>query len=149
MAIQTFAMPSSIAKLDKLVKILESPMTRHEIQLAAHLGKRTANTYIAKLIADKRVYVQSWKREQDGMKTHLRPVYAAGNLPDKKKPAALTQKQINRRKYERIKSDPEVYAAFLARERHRMSMMTFKPKPDAFAASWLFDRNQYPAEEAA
>lgn len=141
MPTQSFKFKSSLDKLDRLVGALSTPMTRHEIQLAMHMGKRTVNTYIAKLMEEgnKRVYIKDWKREQEGQKTHLRPVYAAGKKRDKKKPAPLTNAEINRRQYARIKANPEKYAIHLMKERHRMSMRNFKPRPD-IAAAWLFGK---------
>lgn len=71
---------------------------------------------------------------------HLRPVYAAGNKRDKEKPAPLTNAEINRRQYSRIKANPEEYAIHLMKERHRMSVRNFVPRPD-IASAWVPKRN--------
>jgi hypothetical protein len=44
--------------------------------------------------APKRVYIHSWTQDEEGCRSYLRAVYAAGSKKDAEKPARLTNAQL-------------------------------------------------------
>lgn len=77
----------------KILKIIieYGPMTRHEV--CEHLGvnRMHVSAIITRMtkdtpIAGKRLYIQSYVYDSEGQKRYPRAVYAAGSLPDAKRP---------------------------------------------------------------
>lgn len=71
------------------------PMTRAELEL--ELGPQASgglqNLHRSK---KKRVFICTWRRESEGVRDYLRPVYALGSAPDAAKPPAYTTTESNR-----------------------------------------------------
>lgn len=130
--------PAQIKVKRLLEKLEEQPMTPPEIAQFLCLSQPTTKTYIKLLHERGQIYIRHWTRNNVGdLAVRARPVWATGNKKDAAKPPRLTRKQLNRRRYDKIKCDPAAYTAMLAKAGQRYRSKTFKPRPDV-AAAWVF-----------
>lgn len=118
-----FTRKAGVARLEKLLALLATPMTALELAEAMSADKRTINACIRELRSGDvlRVYVFDWRQNCPGSPS---PIYAAGPGPDKRKPRALT----NHQKYKRyIAKNPE--AAVRSMQRKRVVSMKLARDP--------------------
>jgi len=89
----------SLRIVDALERI--GPMTARQIdkEIGRPVGTTSKNLRLlmAPTVlprAPKRVYIHSWTQDEEGCRSYLRAVYAAGSKKDAEKPARLTNAQI-------------------------------------------------------
>lgn len=77
------------------------PMTASDMQQHLGLERPMGGSVMARLTQKtktmpKRAHICDWRREQDGQRSILRAVYAFGDKPNKRKPAAKSHTESTR-----------------------------------------------------
>jgi len=93
-----FRYSTSLRRLDRLLELLQVPMTRHELADAMGLSVRAVQAYLTMLLAeqDRRIHIGDWRRASPGSPA---PIYVAGPGKDKRKPRAFTASERSRKRY--------------------------------------------------
>lgn len=80
------------------------PMSRSEMSKHMNLPRQDCAAIFTRLsrpslrpVGPKRIYIQSWRFDEEGERRYPRAVYAIGDLPDAPKPAVSTK--ANSRRY--------------------------------------------------
>lgn len=99
----TFRYATSAARIERILELLQTPMTQPQLAAAAGMSERTAKCYVAHLLNERprRIRVYDWQPNSPGSPTM---VLIAGRGPNKPKPKPMTalERSLKRRK------DPEV-----------------------------------------
>ncbi len=116
----------------RIVALLTTaPATTTTIATTLHMHVNHAKDYVKLMRQAGLIHIGAWHRPATGRAVAL---YAAGNKPDKPKPKALNQQQIQKRYRKRMLDErPEEYEQRLARRR----TARIKVQPDP-AAAWLY-----------
>lgn len=90
------------SKRDAIVAAMPGSIT--QLRKASGASQPVVDKWVKRLRAEPadsavKVYLKRWRRTNG----QLAAVYDLGNLPDAKKPAAMTQSQYNKRRYKRVK----------------------------------------------
>lgn len=119
-------MKNSISR-QKIVDILTElgPMTMREIadQLKTDLDR--IRSFIGSTRQKKPgvIYIQSYRRDEDGGRLYPRAVWAAGNRPDAKKPPKLGHPEYNRRaRKKRKKAVASIFHLHLKYEKNQAKL---------------------------
>lgn len=113
-----------------LAVLADGPATSATIAERVHIHRAHAVNYVLLLRKQKVLHIGKWHRPETGPVVAM---YAIGSGPDKPKPKALTQKQIQRRYRIRLKQDaPDKYVGELLKSRARR----LRPQRD-IAAAWI------------
>jgi len=127
MAKMQFNTPQSQAKLQKVLQILQTPMSRNGLEKELYACKDTCNMYLKHLKGQGLIYVQRWEVDDYG---HRLAVYAAGNFPDKPRPKAIPIKELNRRQWKKIERNPKLKAQYAEVRNRNQRLKNIKPFAD-------------------
>ena len=98
-----FNKPASLARIERIIKLLETPMTKAELAAAAAISERGITSYVHHLLTERprRIHIHDWRPNSPGSPTM---VLIAGNGTNKRRPPRMTpsERSLKRRK------DPEV-----------------------------------------
>lgn len=131
----TFTKPAALAKIERILTLLEQPMTAHALSLAVPISKRWAHEYLRHLHAEGRIYIKAWARDiAERERMYPREVWVAGAGVDAPRPPALTLMERKKRAWDRIKADEDRHERILARR--RVMKVLKRPRPDP-AAAWI------------
>lgn len=112
----------SLRVLDALEQV--GPMTSSDMQAYLGLERPMGGSVMARLTKatprqPKRAYVYDWRRDQDGQRSILRAVYAAGNKPCKKKPKAKSHADSAREYMQRCQRKAQCVEPGISQKRAR------------------------------
>lgn len=81
------------------------PMTLRELAHDIGISADLLRCYVGSLRQRRPgvIYIDSYRRDEDGGRLYPRALYALGNKPDAKRPKKLTQSEYNRRAREKAK----------------------------------------------
>lgn len=103
-----YSFSSTAAKL-KINKILAAvshrSLSRKQLSEIAHLSDVHIKNYINYLIATNKIYISTWKLEQQGKQIRFWPYYHAGCKKSKPKPEKLSSSERSKRYREKLKKD--------------------------------------------
>lgn len=142
-----FNKPASLAKINRILLLLQQPMTAHALALAVPMSKRWVHEYLRHLHDCKRIHIKDWARdiaERKGM--YPRELWLAGEGVDAPRPPALTLEERTKRAWKRLKDDEEKHATVLAKRRVMRRIARLKPDP---ASAWIRPINDSSMQEAA
>lgn len=112
-----------------LDQLKAGPKTRDELQVALRIRKPTAGRYLVFLMAaPRRVYIADWKTTAG----NLAPVYALGDLPDKKRPPRPPKQKRDQIRWKRIKADPVKRALVATQHRLAAARRRLKANPNTW-----------------
>lgn len=129
----SFRSPEALAMLDVIEAQLSVPMGISDVMDMTGMSYTTAKDFLHKLIADGRIKQDGYMTVRTGTKIARKKIYVSCN------PSPTQYAPISA-------NDPESMMEVMIRAQHDKFMSGFVPKPD-WSFAWLFDRNQYPAEQ--
>lgn len=107
----------------------DGPAAAAEIARRLGMLPRTVSVYVRRLRDAGAIHVAGWKGAQ-------RPVYAAGEGVDKRRPAPRTVAQWNKRAHRAIKADPVKALDKTMRDRtYKARTRTKRPPPQSWLSS--------------
>lgn len=123
----TFKNAASLARMARVLNLLEAPHTRSELAAATGIGINAMDRYLSALIdvRPKKIHICDWRSNSHGCPS---PVYLVGDKPNKRRPRAMTSAERQRRCRER---NPES----LVVEQERKRLARTKPRRDAMTAA--------------
>lgn len=133
--LMTFTKPAALGKINRILKLIESPMTAHALALAVPISKRWANEYLRHLHAEGRAHITTWVRDiEECERMYPRPVWLVGAGIDAPRLPALTLEERKKRAWQRIKENEDKHDRLKARR--RLIKVLKRPRPDP-AAAWI------------
>jgi len=123
----------SVAKLNKLLELLVTPMDCDE--LAPHMCITASATYAYLYYAksQKLIHICGWKTNGEGSR---KAIFTVGNLPDAKKPSGIPKRDLNVRAWKRLKKDKEKYEEYKGEKNRAYRKRNFKPFRDPLM-TWI------------
>lgn len=121
----TFRNAASLARIGRMLELLQAPHTRAELAVATGVGIGAMGRYLTALKADKRIHICDWRKNAPGSPS---PVYLVGNKPNKRRPRPLTAAEKAKRCRDR-NPERQVERA-MAR---RLERLEIRPDPLAVA----------------
>lgn len=98
-----FNKPASVARINRIIELLATPMTPAELAAAAAISERGIRSYVNHLLTERprRIHIHAWRPNSPGSPTM---VLIAGNGQNKRRPPRMTatERSLKRRQ------DPEV-----------------------------------------
>lgn len=87
----------------------EGPMTTTELARATGLQRDWVSAAIGRMkkplvTLPRRIHIAAWRRDSEGLRDYLRPVYALGDLPDAPRPKPVSKAESSKRWREATKA---------------------------------------------
>lgn len=129
----SFKSKASQQKIEKILDLISiNQLCRRQISEQIHVNMPHTSNYIKYLLANKLIYISSWKLELQGERVMSYPYYRSGSKKSKPKPANLSIIEKSKRYREKLKKDEDRKEKInLRRKTKRM-----KIKPD-WTTSWI------------
>ena len=87
----------------------EGPMTTTELARATGMHRDWVSAAVGRMkktlaTLPRRVHVAAWRRDSEGLRDYLRPVYGLGDLPDAPRPKPISKAESSKRWREATKA---------------------------------------------
>ena len=130
----SFTTAPAVARLNALRDLLaKGNITIEQAAQSTHINTRWARVYLQHLVDNGEAHVCGYALQSPSSeRRYPRAIYAAGPGKNAQRPKPLTRTQINARRRNRVRKDPEAYMRQLNKQRARRLV----PKTDK-AAAWL------------
>ena len=122
-----FTRDAAKIRMERMLALLEVPMTRGELAQRLSCTVRTAQVYLAMLHEARRIHVHGWRPNHPGSPSAL---YLVGDKPDKRKPKPLNNH--HKAKLYRERNPEKCLQATLKKRADRA-----KPKRDPLVAAFF------------
>lgn len=115
-----FNKPVSLMKIQRILEeIQKSPKNTNQIGDVVGFSPKTASTYLCFLRSKNQAYIKHWIYEKRGLKDVHVAYWSKGSKPDAIKPLAMTQREIQRRRRAKLKSEGKMDAINAKRRLNR------------------------------
>lgn len=131
-------------KIEKILELISTEkLCRRQISEQIHVNVPHTSNYINYLMANKLIYISSWKLELQGERVMFYPYYRAGDKKSKPKPKNISIAQKSKRYREKLNKDEERKEKI--NSRRRTKRITVKPD---WTTSWIKASNTTQTNDA-